>query len=258
MRREGAKGGRRTGAAQTGPGPGAQGRARRAKAKPERAARRKRDAPGAAEAPRRSRKVDAAARRAVILKAALAVFAERGYEPARLDDVARRAGVAKGTLYLYFDDKEKLFEEVVRSAASPVIERLAALTSADVPLAAALDTLYGVFETQVLGTERKLLLRLIIAEGPRFPRIAELYYQNVIARVLPLIRAMAERAHARGELGSDVLRRFPQLVAAPLLIAVVWDGLFARFAPLDVAGLLSAQRECLTGTPSTLPRRTRP
>ena len=44
------------------------------------------------------------------------LFAEHGFEAARLDDVAARAGIAKGTLYLYFQDKEALFEELMRSA----------------------------------------------------------------------------------------------------------------------------------------------
>ena len=49
------------------------------------------------------------ARPDAILDAAWAVFAERGFARAKLDDVARRAGVSKGTLYLYFDSKERLF-----------------------------------------------------------------------------------------------------------------------------------------------------
>ena len=83
----------------------------------------------------RLRSIEPAARREAILDAALTVFAERGFEAARLDDVAARAGVAKGTLYLYFKDKEALFEEVVRSAVSPVVERLSVLAAApDMPM----------------------------------------------------------------------------------------------------------------------------
>src|SRR5215468_10034658 len=116
-------------------------------------------------------KVDPAVRRQAILDAALDVFAERWFEEARLDDVAAQAGVAKGTLYLYFDDKEALFEEVVRSTAAPIVERLTALAAmAEVPFKDLLEALFKVFEKEVLGTRRKLLIRLIIAEGPRFPR----------------------------------------------------------------------------------------
>ena len=50
-----------------------------------------------------------------ILEAAFEVFAASGYEAARIDDVARKAGIAKGTIYLYFRDKERLFQAVVRT-----------------------------------------------------------------------------------------------------------------------------------------------
>ncbi len=84
----------------------------------------------------RAPKVEPAARKQAILDAALTVFAERGFEAARLDDVATRAGVAKGTLYLYFKDKEALFEELLRGAVSPILEGVTALSEApDMPFA---------------------------------------------------------------------------------------------------------------------------
>src|SRR6267142_4277208 len=56
-----------------------------------------------------------AEKRDAILSAALDEFSASGFAAARLEDVARRAGVAKGTIYLYFRDKESLFQELVRS-----------------------------------------------------------------------------------------------------------------------------------------------
>ena len=204
--------------------------------------------PRAARKPARARKVEPEARRQAILEAALSVFAERGFEAARLDDVAARAGVAKGTLYLYFRDKEALFEELVRGAVSPIIEAVSRAASApDVPVHAVLETFFALFQKEVLGTNRKLLLRLIIAEGPRFPRIAEFYHREVVTRGIAVMRRVAERAAQQGEFTSDAAARFPQLIVAPLILAVVWDSLFARIDPLDVGGLLRAHRELLTG-----------
>ncbi len=219
-----------------------------------RATQRQRPAKVAAKAPAkprgRARKVAPAARKQAILDAALTVFAERGFEAARLDDVAARAGVAKGTLYLYFKDKEALFEELLRGAVSPILEGVTALAEApDVPFEQALDTLYAFFEREVLGTNRKLLVRLVLTEGPRFPRIAELHYRNVVSRILPLIQKIAARAHARGELASDAVVRFPQLIAEPLITAIIWDALFAKIKPLDVAGFLRAHRDMLLAKP---------
>jgi AcrR family transcriptional regulator len=197
------------------------------------------------------RRIQPAIRRQAIIEAALAVFAGHGFEAARLEDIAQRAGVAKGTLYLYFKDKEALFEALIRSATDPILERLQAVTDVpDVPLAQVLELLSAIFQQEILGTDRKLLLRLIMAEGPRFPAIAEFHYRNVVARILPLVRKAAERAAKRGELPNDALVRFPQLVAGPLLLAVIWDGMFARIDPLDVSAFLRAYRDLILARPS--------
>ena len=46
-----------------------------------------------------------------IIDAAIEVFCSQGYEAASMADVAQKAGVGKGTLYLYVDSKEDLFEQ---------------------------------------------------------------------------------------------------------------------------------------------------
>jgi AcrR family transcriptional regulator len=205
----------------------------------------KKAARGAAQAT--GRKVKPEARRQAILDSALAEFAERGFAAARLDDVALRAGVAKGTLYLYFEDKEALFEELIRSAVAPLLDQFSRIAAApDVSPVQALDTFFALFEKEVLGTDRKLLLRLIIAEGARFPAIAEVYYREVVTRGLRLLRGLAERASAEGAFAIEAASRYPQLIVAPLLLAVIWDNLFAKMHPLDVNGLLRAHREVLT------------
>ena len=60
-------------------------------------------------------------RRDAILSAALEEFSARGFADTRLDDVAQRAGVAKGTIYLYFRDKESLFQDLVRAMVVPLV-----------------------------------------------------------------------------------------------------------------------------------------
>jgi AcrR family transcriptional regulator len=194
--------------------------------------------------------VEPAARRQAILEAALAVFAANGFEAARLEDVAARAGVAKGTLYLYFRSKEALFEALVRDAVSPIIERVSAVAATpDISVADVLEAFFGLFEKEVLNTKRKLLLRLIISEGWRFPAIAEFYHREVVSRGLALMRELALRAVRQGEFATDSAARYPQLIIAPLLVAIIWDSLFARIEPLDVSGFLQAHRQLLTAMP---------
>src|SRR6478672_8577052 len=118
-------------------------------------------------------------RRSAILAAALEEFTARGYEGARLDDVAKRAGVAKGTIYLYFADKQALFQELVRSMVHPVLGMLDKMRGVDIPARMLVEGLLGTFVREVYGTRRKDLIRLILNEGPRFPAIAEFYYHEV-------------------------------------------------------------------------------
>jgi AcrR family transcriptional regulator len=54
-------------------------------------------------------------RKQQILDAAAALFAERGYATTRIADICTAAGVAKGLFYWYFETKEALFIELVRS-----------------------------------------------------------------------------------------------------------------------------------------------
>jgi AcrR family transcriptional regulator len=182
----------------------------------------------------------AALRRETILSAALEEFSARGFAAARLDDVARRAGVAKGTIYLYFRDKETLFQELVRAELSPVVLALEAAPAADLPLRVVAERLVTIFAREIFSTRRKDVIRLVLTEGPRFPHIAEFYYREVVERIMTVIRALAQRAVARGELPNDALVRFPQLLGAPGIVAIIWSGLFDRWAKIDVEAFMLA------------------
>ncbi len=186
-------------------------------------------------------------RRDAILAAALEEFSARGFAAARLDDVASRAGIAKGTIYLYFEDKEALFQELIRSMLSPLVNAIEAAPLADLPVRVVAETIVNLFVGEIYETRRGDVIRLILTEGPRFPKLAEFYYQAVIARVLPPMRALLTRAADNGELSSDALARFPQLLVAPALVALMWNALFERFAPLDVHALMRAHLDLLFG-----------
>jgi AcrR family transcriptional regulator len=212
-----------------------------------RAGRRKRaaEAAWAATVPASaSRKIRSAERRDAILSAALDEFSTRGFEAARLDDVARRAGVAKGTIYLYFRDKESLFQELIRAMLTPLVGTIEALGEADIPLAVLADRIVELFVREVYETRRKDVIRLMISEGRRFPKLAEFYYREVLSRIITAVRSLLRRAAARGEV-SEALADFPQIVAAPGLVAIVWSGLFERFEPLDVRKMMKTHVDLL-------------
>jgi AcrR family transcriptional regulator len=181
-----------------------------------------------------------AARREAILAAALDEFSASGFAATRLDDVARRAGVAKGTIYLHFRDKETLFQELIRSTLSPFVSTIEAASAADVPLRVVAERLMGAFVREVYGTNRKNIVRLLLAEGRRFPKVAEFYYREVVGRAMAAMRKLVQRAVARGEISNDAIGKFPQLIVAPALVAIMWEGLFDRFEKLDAEAMMQA------------------
>lgn len=52
-------------------------------------------------------------RRAQILRAARAIFIEKGYLAARVEDIAKRANLSKGAVYFYFESKRAIFDALV-------------------------------------------------------------------------------------------------------------------------------------------------
>ena len=68
----------------------------------------------------------------------------------------------------------------------------------------------------------------------------------MLSRIIAAVRELFARAAARGERrwrSSD----FPQLIAAPGLVAVIWSGLFERFEPLDVRAMMKTHVDLLFG-----------
>ena len=202
---------------------------------------------GAAASAPLGRAARAAERRQAIVDAALDEFIARGFTATRLDDVAKRAAVAKGTIYLHFKDKEALFEELIRTAIVPVVDRLTTPPPLTGSVRDALEGFARTFIHEVAATRRADIIRLIIAEGPRFPAVADFYYREVISRGLAAMRALIQIGVNRGEISQTQLERFPQIVVAPAILAIVWKSLFERHAPLDANEMLRVHLDLIFG-----------
>jgi AcrR family transcriptional regulator len=188
-----------------------------------------------------------AERRLAIIEAALDEFVARGFTATRIDDIASRAGVAKGTIYLHFKDKESMFEELIRTALVPLIGRLHAPPPMGGSVRDMIEGFARMFIQEVATTRRGDIVRLIVAEGPRFPTIADFYYREVVSRGLAGMRALIELGVTRGEIRHPDLARFPQLIVAPAIVAVVWQSLFSRHAPLDTDEMFRVHLDLIFG-----------
>lgn len=119
----------------------------------------------------RPRRAQADAARRSILDAALRVFGEHGFESASMEGIARDAGVAKLTLYRHFETKNRLFEEVVRRAQLSVRERLGTMVDRGLPLDEVLREIITRLYDGYTHPEYLAVLRMVIAEAGRFPRL---------------------------------------------------------------------------------------
>ncbi len=120
---------------------------------------------------------------------------------------------------------------------TPVVGTIEAMGEVDLPARVLADRIADFFVREIYETRRRDVIRLMMAEGPRFPQLAEFYYREVLSRIIAAMRALLARAAARGEVPASLVD-FPQIVAAPGLIAIVWSGLFERFEPLDVRAMM--------------------
>lgn len=122
-------------------------------------------------APGRPRRDEADAARQSILDAALQVFIEHGFGAASMEGIARSAGVAKLTLYRHFETKEDLFVQVARRAQLSVRERLGTMVDRGLPLDAVLREIITRLYDGYTHPEYLAVLRLVIAEARRFPKL---------------------------------------------------------------------------------------
>ena len=183
-------------------------------------------------------------RPAEITEAALAAFAEKGYTATRVDDVAKRAGVSKGLLYLYFKTKEDLFKAVIRSFLSPRIDAL--ISNIEETELSAEEFLRGpflAFARSLPESPAKILVRLMIAEGPKHPDLIAWYWDNVVSRALAALRSLIERGVNNGEFRESALNEFPQLLVTPVLFSVVWLNIFQPHSSLDTDRFIEAHVE---------------
>ncbi len=183
-------------------------------------------------------------RPAEITQAALAAFAEKGYAATKVDEVAKRAGVSKGLLYLYFKTKEDLFKAVIRSFLSPRIDALISnIEETDLSAEEFLRGPFLAFAKSLPKSPAKILVRLMIAEGPKHPDLVEWYWDNVVSRALAALRTLIERGVDNGEFRESAVNEFPQLLVTPVFFSMIFTIVFKQQMNLDTDRFIEAHME---------------
>ncbi len=154
-----------------------------------------------------------------ILHAAFEEFVERGYTATRIEDVAARAGVTKGTIYLYFQNKEELFQDVVGKLSQPIFDEKQFMDqhqhrSCDELVRLFLDTLY---EHMTVNPHSREILRFLIADGRSFPTLVSTHFDQFVKPLLTMFDRILQKGVREGvfEIWAD--DHISQILISPAL-----------------------------------------
>lgn len=199
----------------------------------------------------------ARARSEAILDAAAAEFVANGFAAARVEDIAARAGVAKGTVYLNFADKHALFEAVVKRRAAPIAAQVkAGLDHEGGNVRATVEALLTTLLARLSEPATGDILRLVVSESIRFPALTGFYRREIIAPVALRLGQVLAGAAERGELTNPATARYPHLVIAPLILALIAQGGLQEVGIDDLDRMLEAHLDTLFSPPMGAPDRT--
>lgn len=155
--------------------------------------------------------------RAVIIEAALSVFAEHGFHATSLEDIARAAGITKGTLYWYFKRKEDLYAALGEHL-SPLIGSVPGLVGLiDRPPEEILPLVTQAFMASFENPRTVQIFRLIMREAPGQPETAR-QFSAVVKPVLDFLIEYLKRQMELGRLRSINPETAARLVIGPMLI----------------------------------------
>ncbi len=117
-------------------------------------------------------------KRQQILDGARRLFLSKGFDASSMGDIAQEAGVSKGTLYVYFDSKERLFRELVSLEKAAQYPAIFGLDPENHDVRAVLTRLGHQFAHFITQPHVIMATRTVIAMGERMPEISAEFYQQ--------------------------------------------------------------------------------
>ena len=166
------------------------------------------------------------AKRRQILDGARKVFMDLGFDGASMGEIARACGVSKGTLYVYFADKNRLFEAIVEQEQ---IEQGKELFNLD-PARDVETTLreYGRAYIQVLCRPGGgSAIRTVMAIAERMPDVGRRFYEQVLEKNIGRLADYLSLHVKPGDLAIDDCRlaasQFIQMCQSTLFLPFVFQ-----------------------------------
>ena len=175
-----------------------------------------------------------------IVAAAADVFAEKGFAASKLADTAARAGVTKGTLYLYYETKEALFEAVVKTFASTAVTDLREFMVTFEGSLADLVKKFPEVDRRIGGSRIPSVAKMVLGETRNFPELARVWRNEVF---LPLLTVIADRvriAQDAGEVETGSPELYAITISSPVILALLAREVFGdQSVPISMLSSLA-------------------
>lgn len=142
-------------------------------------------------------------RRTAILQAAARVFFEQGYAATSIDAIIDEIGGSKRNIYNEFGNKEGLFTALVTEIANEAlqsleVEHIEGLGLKEILKAFGWRLAHSYMSPTLLG-----VYRIIVADGQRFPKLAQAFYDKGPGRATARLTEVLQAAQRNGEANFD-------------------------------------------------------
>ncbi|MGA2055428.1 MAG: TetR/AcrR family transcriptional regulator [Bradyrhizobium sp.] len=122
-------------------------------------------------------------KRRQIIDGARKVFMDLGFDGASMGEIARAAGVSKGTLYVYFADKNALFEAIVEEETLQQ-SKVTFHFDRDREAGAMLAEFGEAYIAMICRPGGGSAIRTVMAIAERMPEVGRRYYDNVLQQTI--------------------------------------------------------------------------
>ena len=165
-------------------------------------------------------------KRRQILDGARKVFMDLGFDGASMNEIARVAGVSKGTLYVYFADKNRLFEAMIEDEAFAK-----AKTAYNLDPGRDVEATLREFGRAYIGSMCRpgggSSIRTVMAIAERMPDLGRRFYENVLAKSIDRLADYLQAHVLPNDLAIDdcqlAAAQFMQMCQATLFLPFVFQ-----------------------------------
>ncbi|TDR89037.1 TetR/AcrR family transcriptional regulator [Enterovirga rhinocerotis] len=162
-------------------------------------------------------------KRRQILDGARQIFLAQGFDGASMGSIAKAAGVSKGTLYVYFKDKEALFEALTQSEKSGLAEVLFRLDESDPDVPSALRLVGRTLLDMMVRPDHISSVRMVIGAADKFPAFARSFYEAG-----PKLGAARLKSYLDGQVSAGRLEIADTALAAEQFLNLCSAGILKR------------------------------